>query len=257
MPKLEEWVPYEGAVEGMQGGDFRKGIKNARLLFTVEHQDPARNEDVEVRLPSDHCRIQQEQELGFVGETITPTGKRRARILTWEGMESYDDFKQPLVPAFATEQRAGEPFARTGPVAVRQPFNAPASSPAVDIDDNTGFNVAPVRYNAEGREPIDRIRDRAGDWFAEALAAGCNVADAAFAVHCASCAFKYRDRKGLKGPEDEDERKAGWYTQMFDHLCGRGPDPRSYRAQHTPYARPESEDSGTQTTLPFTKDTKR
>jgi hypothetical protein len=124
-------------------------------------------------------------------------------------------------------------------------------------DDNTGFNVAPVRYSAEGRETIDRIRDRAGDWFTDALAAGCGIADAAFAVHCASCAFKYRDRKGLKGPVDEDERKAVWYTQMFDHLCGRGPDPRSYREQYTPYERPGDEPSDAQTPLPFTKETEK
>ena len=102
-------------------------------------------------------------------------------------------------------------------------------------DDNTGFTVAPLRYSAAGRETIDRIRDRAGDWFAEALAAGCSPADAAFAVHCAACALKYRDREGLKGPADEDERKAGWYTQMFDHLCGRGPDPRTSRPGFIPY----------------------
>jgi hypothetical protein len=106
-------------------------------------------------------------------------------------------------------------------------------------DDNTGFVVAPLRYSAAGRETIDRIRDRAGAWFAEATASGCSVADAAFAVHCMACAFKYQDREGLKGPGDEDARKAAWYLQMFNFLLGRGPDPRTSRPGFTPYAPPE------------------
>jgi len=226
MAEHKEWAPYEGfADEMMMSGDARTGIKNVRLCFTLKHLDPAKEEEVEVRLPSDSMRLQQEQEIVYVGDTPTPTGKKRARVHTWEGMESFEDFKQPAVPQQVISQNAGEAFVRVG---------SPASG-----DDNTGFNVAPTRYSAAGRETIDRIRDQASDWLADALATGCSVADAAFAVHCASCAFKYRDRKGLKGPADEDEMKARWYEQMFEHLCGRGPDPRSYRDNYVPYTPPE------------------
>jgi hypothetical protein len=92
------------------------------------------------------------------------------------------------------------------------------------VDDATGFNVAPKRYSAHGRETIDRIRDVLGD--------------EGFAAYCCGTALKYRDRAGLKGDAAEDLKKAEWYEAM--HACvlfGR-PDPRTYRAGFQPYQRP-------------------
>lgn len=92
-------------------------------------------------------------------------------------------------------------------------------------DDATGFNVAPVRYSAHGRETIDRIRDLLGD--------------AGFIAYCRGTALKYRDRAGLKGDAAEDERKAAWYTQMAAHVAAplEHQDPRAYRAGWAPYVR--------------------
>lgn len=91
-------------------------------------------------------------------------------------------------------------------------------------DDATGFNVAPVRYSAHGRETIDRIRDTLGD--------------EAFIAYCRGTAMKYRDRAGLKGDAAEDAKKAQWYLQMADHVSFGAPDPRAYRAGFQPYVRP-------------------
>lgn len=103
--------------------------------------------------------------------------------------------------------------------------------------DAIGATVIPDRYAGE-RECIDLIRDNASEWFLEALRAGCDVADAAFAVHCMSCAFKYRFRTGKKDVEAQEIKKAEWYEQMFAHLCGHGEDPRALRPGFTGYVRP-------------------
>lgn len=106
-------------------------------------------------------------------------------------------------------------------------------------DDATGFNVAPSRYSAQGRETIDRIRDQVGRAFIRALERGLSVHDASFVAYCEGCIIKYSDRLGLKGDASEDALKAAWYTLMRDHALGLGPDPRTYRANFQPYQRPE------------------
>lgn len=90
-------------------------------------------------------------------------------------------------------------------------------------DDATGYNVAPKRYSAHGRETIDRIRDALGD--------------EGFVAYCRGTAMKYRDRAGLKGDADEDVKKAVWYETMAEHVVGNGPDPRAYRVGFAPYTR--------------------
>ena len=109
-----------------------------------------------------------------------------------------------------------------------------ASSPAPGPDDPC-FDAVPARYGAGEREAIDQLRDAAGTLLLEALVIGCHPGDAAFAVHCALTARKYRIRKGLKGPPEMDLEKARWYEMMWEHVLGRGPDPRSYRAGFEPY----------------------
>ncbi len=228
MPKLNEWKEYKDDVPGMLDGDYRRGISNVRLCFTALHADEKQNEEVTVNLPSESIRIQQEQEIVLVDGAPHFTGKRRARVYAWTGMEQFSDFKQPPLPERVLAQNAGEAFLRDGP-----PVGAPK-------DDATGFHVAPMRYSSHGRETIDRIRDTVGDAYLDALRAGCSSADAAFVAYCAGTALKYRDRAGLKGPEDEDAKKAEWYEQMYAHVCGNGPDPRTYRQGFEPYARPET-----------------
>jgi len=237
--RAAEFRPLSEDEDGMTSVDFRRGMRDVRLCFTVLHKDETQNEEVVVALPSESCHIQQEQEVTWVGDSLQLTGKRRARVLLWIGMESYDDFKQPELPKEVIGVHASEVGARIGP-----PVGAPA------LDDNTGFLVAPVRYSAHGRETIDRIRDVADTFFTEALEAGCAVSDAAFATYCGCTSLKYRDRAGLKGAADEDLKKADWYESMRQHVMGKGPDPRAYRAEFAPYTRPSAEG---QTSLPFAK----
>lgn len=92
-------------------------------------------------------------------------------------------------------------------------------------DSATGFDRAPDRYSAKGRETIDRIRDDLGD--------------EGFIAFCVGNAAKYEDRAGLKGSADEDMKKARWYRTMAAHVRGEGPDPRAERPNFVPYARPE------------------
>jgi thymidylate synthase (FAD) len=90
-------------------------------------------------------------------------------------------------------------------------------------DSATGFDRAPDRYSAKGRETIDRLRDDLGD--------------EGFVAFCVGNAIKYEDRAGLKGSAAEDHEKAGWYRRMAAHVRGEGPDPRSSRPGFVPYAR--------------------
>jgi len=96
-----------------------------------------------------------------------------------------------------------------------------------EADDNTGFNVAPLRYSRHGRETIDRIRDQLGD--------------AGFVAYCRGQVLKYTDRAGLKGDEAEDLKKAEFYGQMADHVerPAEVKDPRAYRKAFEPYVRQE------------------
>lgn len=91
-------------------------------------------------------------------------------------------------------------------------------------DSATGFDHAPTRYTAKGRETIDRIRDDLGD--------------EGFVALCLGNAMKYEDRAGLKGSADEDMKKARWYRQMAAHVRGEAEDPRAHRAGFAPYVRP-------------------
>jgi len=119
-------------------------------------------------------------------------------------------------------------------------------------DDATGFNVVPKRYEAGGREAIDQLRDAAGEVFRRAKEAGCSEDDAAFATYCWLTSRKYHLRLGLKGPPEEDRKKADWYEEMWAHVACGEPDPRRYRADYAPYERP----ANPQVPLPFIQDKK-
>jgi hypothetical protein len=83
------------------------------------------------------------------------------------------------------------------------------------VSDDTGFDAAPARYMASGREAIDVIREELGD--------------AGFIAFCIGNARKYELRAGHKGPAEVDLEKARWYREMAAYVLGSGPDPRSYR----------------------------
>lgn len=110
-------------------------------------------------------------------------------------------------------------------------------------DSADGFDRAPDRYTAHGRETIDRMRDLAHT-FAAMMRPGCtraqrdDLADDLFAFHCFATALKYEDRAGLKGDANTDARKAAFYRGMAAHVAGEGPDPRAARPGFVPYRRP-------------------
>ena len=87
------------------------------------------------------------------------------------------------------------------------------------MDDETGFNVVPARYQGTGREKIDQIRD--------------SMSDTEFAVYCRGTAMKYDGRD--KGPEDAEKRR--WYLEMADHVLRGASDPRRNRQGFAPYQR--------------------
>ena len=90
-------------------------------------------------------------------------------------------------------------------------------------NEQLGFNKAPDRYSAKGRETIDKIRD--------------SMSDEAFIAFCRGQAIKYRDRAGLKGSAEQDLEKAKFYIQMANHVKFGTPDPRTYRAEYERYTR--------------------
>ncbi len=94
-------------------------------------------------------------------------------------------------------------------------------------DSVAGFDRAPDRYSARGRETIDRIRDTLGD--------------EGFMAFCVGNAMKYEDRAGLKGDAETDREKARWYRQMADPVIGAAVDPRSERPDFQPYRREQAE----------------
>lgn len=85
------------------------------------------------------------------------------------------------------------------------------------MNDDTGFDAAPSRYTATGREAIDIIREELGD--------------ERFAAFCIGNARKYELRAGHKGPAEVDLEKARWYRQMARHVQFGEADPRAYRGQ--------------------------
>lgn len=97
-------------------------------------------------------------------------------------------------------------------------------------DDPVGFQNAPTRYTAKGRETIDRIRDELGD--------------DGFVAFCIGNAMKYEDRAGLKGDAESDLLKARWYRAMALHVTTGSADPRSGRPGFQGYRRPETEGDG-------------
>lgn len=130
-------------------------------------------------------------------------------------------------------------------------FDYCADAPSgTQVDDATGFNVAPVRYSAHGRETVDRMRDMAhayADGVLAARATGVSTFDVTdpdalanllFAYACHTHAMKYRDRAGLKGDATQDFSKADWWDQMAEHIEHGTLDPRASRAAFRPYVRP-------------------
>lgn len=110
------------------------------------------------------------------------------------------------------------------------------------MNDDNGFTAPPARYTRQGRETIDRQRDRAHAVARRLLDHGDlteqQLADALFGYHCDVAAMKYEDRDGSKGDVDGDAAKARWYRGMQRHVEEGGPDPRSERPGFTPYQRP-------------------
>lgn len=117
----------------------------------------------------------------------------------------------------------------------------------MSTDTPTGFDRAPDRYTAKGRETIDRQRDAAH--FLAALEIGRYagpedihaLADTLFAYHCHMCMMKYQDREGLKDDVDHEQAKAHFYSMMAQHVENPTvvPDPRSNRPDFKPYERPK------------------
>lgn len=114
-------------------------------------------------------------------------------------------------------------------------------------DSAVGFDRAPDRYSSEGRETIDRQRDLCHiqaermidmNFFPEGTSINM-LADAMFSAHCNLCAMKYDDRNGKKDDPDQERSKSKWYMQMFHHIFGAAPDPRSSRDGFEPYVRPK------------------
>ena len=100
------------------------------------------------------------------------------------------------------------------------------------MTDSDGTATAPDRYMAQGRETIDRIRDRLGD--------------EGFIFFCRGNAMKYMDRAGLKdsATKERDLRCALWYRQMARHVrltsewgLDNVKDPRHERSGFEPYCR--------------------
>lgn len=116
--------------------------------------------------------------------------------------------------------------------------------------DAIGATVVPTRYAGDGRECIDLIRDVMVWWFGDKKVAMSrdDFVDGhdAFHGYCVGQVIRYRFRKGLKGPAEEDEAKAVWYERMALHVATpeKHLDPRSERPGFTPYVyvRPSDED---------------
>lgn len=87
--------------------------------------------------------------------------------------------------------------------------------------DDSGTASMPARYDMDGRETLDRIRDTLGD--------GLYVGGCLFNV------IKYLDRRGKKGPADLDESKALFYLQSAANVLLGHPDPRHRRPAFEPY----------------------
>ena len=87
--------------------------------------------------------------------------------------------------------------------------------------DDTGTETMPARYDMDGRETLDRIRDILGD--------GLYVGGCLFNV------LKYLDRRGKKGPADLDDSKALFYLQSVANVLLHHQDPRHRRPGFQPY----------------------
>ena len=112
-----------------------------------------------------------------------------------------------------------------------------------------GYDKAPTRYMAEGRETVDRMRDYchvlAAEWLGLPDEKLHEVADLLFEAACMTHAIKYQDRKGLKAGVDlqRDVAAAAWWNSMRLHVKdpATNPDPRSTRPDFIPYVRPQIE----------------
>lgn len=113
-------------------------------------------------------------------------------------------------------------------------------------DTPTGFDRAPDRYMASGRETVDKMRDEA--YVVAHNLAECgliahdaidNVGDILFGYACSTHALKYQDRAGLKGDAATDAMKAIWWDEMRLHSLTGAPDPRADRPDFVPYGRLE------------------
>ncbi len=92
-------------------------------------------------------------------------------------------------------------------------------------DQQLGYDKAPDRYMAHGRETIDTIRD--------------SMTDVEFIRYCWGTYIRYCDRLGLKDPVEVEQKKITFYRQMAQHVVDPDgvPDPRAYRADFAPYVR--------------------
>lgn len=116
-------------------------------------------------------------------------------------------------------------------------------------DKQLGFDAVPDRYNVNGKEAIDIIREAINAVSANLDATAMSNADKAFALFCLGCAKKYQLRAGKKGTAEDaanDERKHEWYLLMFLHTCSPSvyPDPRSLRAHPQHDEKEDREEDG-------------
>lgn len=93
------------------------------------------------------------------------------------------------------------------------------------MTEELGFENKPDRYDVNGREAVDLIRD--------------DMNRDEFISFCRATAKLYRLRDGKKEgtTPEEDAAKAVWWSMMASHAEGKGPDPRSTRAEFEPWRR--------------------
>lgn len=86
-------------------------------------------------------------------------------------------------------------------------------------DSVTGFDRAPDRYMATGKEACDVIREEFDN-------------DQLYVAWCIGSARKYELRAGHKAGEsfERDREKARWYRLEADYVLGLGPSPRAGRS---------------------------
>lgn len=165
-----------------------------------------------------------------------PVEEHRAEVWWWQGIESEPAPEADIgwYGCFGAAQDSHRLTDRGGTIeeamdALDRQIRAAGHRFAEELDaDETGFERAPDRYMAGGRETIDQVRDLA-QWLAGPKG------DRLFAAFCFFTAFIYCARAGRKGPARKDLDKARWFLQMVGHVLLQTADPRASRPTYQLY----------------------